>query len=357
MPNTPFCYWVSGRIRRLFKELPPFESDGRTVKQGLATADDFRFVRAWWEVPAGRILDSMRYAVGGRQDEREEKWTEERVRDFQAWCRKRTYEGKRWVPFAKGGEYSPYYADIHLLVNWEKDGEEIRNFVDPKTGKINSRPQNTDYYFRPGLTWPRSTVKGLNMRLLPASCVFADKGPSGFVPELERVYSVLGLFNSECYQVMVGLQQGSRAWEVGTIQKTAIPLLEKDQKLNKCTLRIWHLKRLLDLDDETSHAFVLPAFMTRTGSTLTERAAAFGRHTVETEQELRSIQSAADEIAFNLYGFTEKERKTVGGGQWAVGSRRWRLTTIRVKKQPMEKTQKMILLQTPNLFRPLTTDN
>lgn len=176
VPNTPFCYWVSERIRRLFKELPPFESEGRTVKQGLATADDFRFVRAWWEVPAERILDGMRYAVGGRQRDGEEKWTEERVRDFQAWCRKRTYEGKRWVPFAKGGEYSPYYADIHLVVNWEMEGAEIRNFVDLKTGKTNSRPQNTDYYFRPGLTWPRSTVKGLNMRLLPASCVFADKG-------------------------------------------------------------------------------------------------------------------------------------------------------------------------------------
>ena len=67
VPNTPFCYWVSERIRRLFQELPPFESEGRTVKQGLATADDFRFVRAWWEVPAERILDGMRYAVGGMQ--------------------------------------------------------------------------------------------------------------------------------------------------------------------------------------------------------------------------------------------------------------------------------------------------
>ncbi len=47
VPSSPFAYWVSERIRRLFTELPPFESEGRTVKQGLATADDFRFVRAW----------------------------------------------------------------------------------------------------------------------------------------------------------------------------------------------------------------------------------------------------------------------------------------------------------------------
>src|SRR5262245_17163922 len=55
VPSSPFAYWVSERVRRLFSELPPFESEGRTVKQGLATADDFRFVRAWWEVAPERI--------------------------------------------------------------------------------------------------------------------------------------------------------------------------------------------------------------------------------------------------------------------------------------------------------------
>ena len=57
VPGSPFAYWVSERIRRLFTELPAFESDGRAVRQGLQTSDDFRFVRAWWEVPSECILD------------------------------------------------------------------------------------------------------------------------------------------------------------------------------------------------------------------------------------------------------------------------------------------------------------
>ena len=114
VPGSPFAYWVSERIRRLFAELALFEGEGRTVKQGLATADDFRFVRAWWEVPPERILD----AANGPD------WRKD-LPAFQAWCRQRTFAGKRWVPFAKGGEYSPYYSDLHLVVNWERDGEEI----------------------------------------------------------------------------------------------------------------------------------------------------------------------------------------------------------------------------------------
>ena len=118
VPGSPFAYWVSERIRRLFTELPAFESDGRAVRVGLQTSDDFRFVRAWWEVPSECILDG----ANGPD------WRED-LTAFQAWCRQRTFEGKRWVPFAKGGVYSPYYADLHLVVNWERDGEAIKEYV------------------------------------------------------------------------------------------------------------------------------------------------------------------------------------------------------------------------------------
>jgi len=42
VPGPPFAYWVSDNVRALFKELPPFESNGRIAKQGLATANDLR---------------------------------------------------------------------------------------------------------------------------------------------------------------------------------------------------------------------------------------------------------------------------------------------------------------------------
>ncbi|MDI6720699.1 MAG: hypothetical protein QMD46_13935, partial [Methanomicrobiales archaeon] len=141
VPGSPFAYWVSDRIRQLFADLPPFEGNGRTIKQGLATADDFRFVRAWWEVDPTRTVSGT---------------SETTPDEFRA----QTFAGKKWVPFAKGGEYSPYYADIHLVVNWGNDGEEIKSYINPETGKQYSRPQNTDYYFRPGLTWSLRTQLG-----------------------------------------------------------------------------------------------------------------------------------------------------------------------------------------------------
>ena len=75
--------------------MPQLEGSAAEARQGLATGDDFRFVRTFWEV------DPMRIA---------------RTAD-------ETHEGRRWSPFAKGGEYSPYWSDVHLVVDWERDGQ------------------------------------------------------------------------------------------------------------------------------------------------------------------------------------------------------------------------------------------
>ena len=135
LPGQPFAYWIDNRILQCFNVHDAFESSGRTVKQGLATADDFRFVRLWWE----------------------------------------SSNGQRWRPFAKGGAFSPYYADIHLTVNWENDGYEIRNFVDPANGKLRSRPQNTEHFGRPGITWPLRTSSDISPRVMPRGCVSVTK--------------------------------------------------------------------------------------------------------------------------------------------------------------------------------------
>lgn len=94
IPGSPFAYWVPNSVRQLFLDLPSFEADGRTVKQGLATADDFRFLRTSWEVPPSLIASiEADLAVG-----------------------------KFWFPYPKGGEFSSFYADISLVVNWESAG-------------------------------------------------------------------------------------------------------------------------------------------------------------------------------------------------------------------------------------------
>ena len=157
VPGWPVAYWMGPALRRLFRDHPSVEGNGAEVRQGLATADDFQFVRAFWEVDPARI---------GR-------------------TREETKTGKRWVPFAKGGEYSPYWADIHLVVDWEQDGERIKAEIDRKypylDGKVEWVVKNQGHYFRPGLTWPNRTNSGFGIRVLPPESYSATRDQPSFL--------------------------------------------------------------------------------------------------------------------------------------------------------------------------------
>lgn len=258
VPGKPFAYWVSDAVRETFR-LPAFESEGRTVKQGLATADDFRFVRGWWEV--------ISPGTAGK-----------------------------WFPFAKGGAYSPFYADVYLVVNWAREGAEMAAF----SGSV---IRNPDYYFRPGLTWPRRTQGGLSLRAMPAGCIFADKGPAAFVADddPDELLALLALANSRAFGLLVSLQMAFGSYEVGVIQKTPVPRLTDAQRAALAALacRAWSLKRTLDTVEETSHAFLLPAAL---------RARLGDYDPPAIEAELARLQAEIDAIAFDLYGFSDADR-------------------------------------------------
>lgn len=272
VPGNPFAYWTSETIRSVFVTNAPFEADGRTVKQGLATADDFRFVRAWWEVA-------------------------------EAQC------GSRWFPFAKGGSYSPFYADVFLCVNWENDGREVSNFCLPGSDKVASRPQNTHLYFRPGLTWPLRT-NGLSFRVMPAGCVFGHKGPAVFIQDNENdaLLALCAVINSTAFGYFVSVQLArtelAQSYEVGLIQQTPIPSLDADavQELSVLARRAWSLQRTLDTANETSHAFELPAGV---------RSKVGAIDVPAIERELADIQREIDELVFELYGLGAEDRATI----------------------------------------------
>lgn len=279
VPGKPFAYWVSEAIRQVFRQLPAFEGAGRTTKQGLATADDFRFVRIWWESA-----------------------------------------GSGWFGFAKGGSFSPFYADVYLVVNWALDGGAIKNNLNEKGGIRSNvwmlRDTANNFFLRPGLTWPRRT-NGLSFRLMPTGCIFADKGPAAFVAEDEpnELLAIACLLNSSAFGLLVSVQLArvelAQSFEVGLIQQTPIPSLsaERRDQLAMLGRRAWSLKRTLDTTVETSHAFLLPAVL----------RSRLGNYNVSAiEAELARIQSEIDALVFELYGFSNADRLASLGDDAAV---------------------------------------
>lgn len=235
IPGSPVAYWISPGIQQIYKAHPSVEGTAGYARQGLATGRDFRYVRAFWEVGPSSIARS----------------------------RVETKSGKTWVPFAKGGEYSPYWSDIHLVVDFGNDGYALREFS-------GSRVQNVQYYFRPGLTWPRRTNSGFGIRVLPAGAIFADKGPA--LVSTTDPYAVLGWLSSRlvqaCLDAMVAaggeVTSGgaSRSYEVGLVQKLPwIRPIGKDADISSLVSQITDLTRHADLNNETSRLFTSPGVM------------------------------------------------------------------------------------------------
>jgi len=277
VPGSPFAYWVGEPIRRIFREFPALEGSVGTVRVGLQTSDDFRFIRAWWEVGPDRIGFSPEDTEGERG----------------------------WVHFAKGGSYSPYYADVHLVVNWSARGAEIKNFYKP-SGRLASRPQNEDYYFRPGLTWPRRTQSGLSVRGLPGGCAFGDKGPAISPGRYKSLTALVGIANSGLFRTLVEAQMAFGSYEVGVLQRTPMPadVPETDE---------WDAGELVRLaraparSNEVTHDFGVPSLVTveargvsRAGLRLEERE----RNRLA---ELVDGVESVEERVRSLYGIEEGE--------------------------------------------------
>jgi hypothetical protein len=232
VPSKPLAYWMTESIRRLFRDLPPIEGHGAEARVGLQSGDDFRFVRTIWEVDPRRIANS----------------------------RDGTHV-KRWAPFGKGGEYSPYWADINLVVDWEDDGKRVRNYA-------GARPQNTQYFFRRGLTWPdRATT--LAPRVLPEGCVFSHVG-MGLFPTSDPLVCLAWL-NSRLARAFADLMVsgreessnagGSPHYYVGVVQRIPWPdQLDDDTRgeLRRQCLELVELRRSRDLSDETTRSFRAP---------------------------------------------------------------------------------------------------
>jgi hypothetical protein len=216
------------------------------------------------------------------------------------------------VLHAKGGKYAPYYADVELAVNWASDGRELKaDILEYRelhgwgyhwTAELKSH----SYYFRPGLTWSRRTQKGLSIRAMPEGCIFADKGPAIFVKEdrEDALLALLAVTNSSAFRYLVELQMAFGSYEVGVLQRTPLPgFTSEDKEMLASLAALAHkLQWNLNAAEETSHAFMLPAVLSR-------RAAGFDSKSIM--EEFEGVQRRIDLLTFELYRVSADDRAEI----------------------------------------------
>ena len=168
--GIPIAFWLSDQFVNTFNH--PVIGKTMTTREGMATADNERFLRLWYEVNIEKI-DFGAQLVNGKCDSKQ-----------------------KWFPYNKGGDYRKWYGNLFYVVNWENDGFEIRNNKDLKTGRIRSHNYNGEYAFRDGLTWTSLSISTISVRRAEKGTLFDSKGAMGFADRKEDIYRYLALLNS-----------------------------------------------------------------------------------------------------------------------------------------------------------------
>lgn len=275
LPGAPWVYWMTPGIRRLFAELPTLSSLA-PPRQGLATTDNRRFVRYWWEVGIDRIAFGCCNATEAKNS------------------------GKRWFPYMKGGSFRRWWGNQKWVVNWLNDGAEIKAQIVGKYPYLKGNWQwvakNSAYYFRPGVTYSYLTSGRFSARYSPGGFLFDVAGSSLF-PEDWRL--VLAVLNSRFAAYALHIINPTVNFQAGDLGRLPMPCAISD-RLGTLVEEAIALSRLEDAEDETCFAFVAPPNWV-TG--LEELAT---RH-----KRIAEVETKIDEEVYRLYGLSAKDRARI----------------------------------------------
>lgn len=201
IPGIPIAYWASDALLDAFGNAKQLSEYGKP-RQGLATGENARFVREWWEVDDCKSV----YSCGSIQE------------SIESAC--------KWFPYNKGGDFRKWYGNNSSVVNWENDGQEIRNYKD-QNGRLLSRPQNTNCFFSPSITWSKISSGSIAFRFKPAGHIFDVAGTSVFSDE-ESLKYLQGACNSSVIMRVASMLSPTLNFEVGQI--ATYPIIQNEEQ-------------------------------------------------------------------------------------------------------------------------------
>ena len=279
IPGRPVAYWVSRQMLNAFEVGVPL-GDVVPAKQGLATADNERFLRQWFEVSADR---SYMQAT-----DRE---------DAQA-------SGARWFPHNKGGEFRKWWGNQDYVVNWEDDGREIQSLVDPKTGKQRSRPQNIDCYFRPCVSWSTVASGDVSFRFFDSPSLFGHKGSAVFSGGFCDLLKYLAFLNSAVVGTLAEYIAPTVMLEVGQVK--TLPWIEPESFDSVGVERLIEISRA-DWDArETSWDFARPPYLRGGYSLLQGAFDDWYRRSCETADEAQRLETEDNRYWADVYDLADE---------------------------------------------------
>lgn len=260
IPGSPIAYWISSKL--------------------LSAFQDGRFLRLWYEV----CNQNIAFDCTSTEDS--------------------LARATRWFPYNKGGDFRKWYGNNDYVVNWENDGYEIKHNFDDN-GKLRSRPQNTQFYFKNGVTWTLLSSSNFGVRISESHSIFDVNGMSAFSDSESMNRYILGYLASKVNFKILMIINPTLAFQAGDISKC--PLIIKNENSIE---NIVNLNIVLSKSDwnsfETSWDFKIHPLVKNHIPTISE---AYNLWKDECESRFNTLKSNEEElnrIFIDIYGLQDE---------------------------------------------------
>ena len=311
IPGAPIAYWVSEALIECFSKGTNLYEIAPT-KQGLATGDNDRFLRLWYEVIPNKIAFHCKSS--------EE--TQSRM--------------ERWYPCNKGGEFRKWYGNLEYIVNWENSGIEIKHYYG-ENGRLKSRPQNESYYFREGLTWS-AIASSLSMRYSNEGTMFETKGAMCF-PKANQLTNVLGFLNSKVVTALLQAMAPTLDFHEGPIGKLPYTYCSIGEHAVTCCITIaktdwdsfetsWDFQRcpltVTPKEREEQFTYSFNAYARRKSVTMiSERYKICRNDWLRDTTEMHNLEEENNRIFIEAYGLQEELTPDVSWNEITLTCNPW----------------------------------
>ncbi|MFC0472392.1 BREX-1 system adenine-specific DNA-methyltransferase PglX [Halalkalibacter kiskunsagensis] len=295
--ESPIVYWLTDRLHSIFLQGTPLKQIAEP-RQGLATANNDRFHRLWYEVGFQTIGFGL-----------------DRETAEASAC--------KWFPLNKSGTFKKWYGSNEYVVNWQYGGKEIKEDKLHKLslGKClpsNSKPKNVSYYFRKGITWSLISSKKFGVRCYSQGMIF-DVGSHAFFCEDEDYYFFASFLNSKVASTLLHILNPTINYSSGIIAKLPILVKEKNEQIDLLTKENIELARS-DWDsaesswDFSKHPFMLykhKYLISNAFEDWKEKKEELIRKTKENEEKLNQIYIKMYSLEGELSPYVNNEDVTI----------------------------------------------
>jgi len=140
--------------------------------------------------------------------------------------------GKKWLSYAKGGDYRRWYGNLDYVVDWS-DGARAHYRKDQSCRIIAEQ-----LWYKPGISWTLLTAANQSFRLLPVNATFDMTGSSIFLKNDSYISFALSLLNSCVSTCFLKILNPTVALQVRDVRNIPVIDLPNDKYLSIAVMEI-----------------------------------------------------------------------------------------------------------------------